>query len=176
MLENRPASKGTAASVGAKRETCGDTSKDRRRRRGQNVLSIRMPVVELRQIQPSPLAASIRLLRNRPPWSSSQSDNSFVADQGQSRPEPVNGHPQHLASLRDHSPMLLGIFLGFLVWACVSHAAPTVANGNDRNVSRALFQSLEELSRLVDISYCVGSSGIRKPFSCLNRCSDFRRL
>ncbi|KAK2768830.1 hypothetical protein FQN54_000690 [Arachnomyces sp. PD_36] len=43
-----------------------------------------------------------------------------------------------------------------------------------RRVSAQLFWSLEELSRLADIAYCVGSTGIRKPFSCSNHCDDFR--
>ena len=45
----------------------------------------------------------------------------------------------------------------------------------NRNVSVALFTELEELARIVDISYCVGltSFGIDKPFKCLSRCSDF---
>lgn len=44
-----------------------------------------------------------------------------------------------------------------------------------RTVSAGLFRELEELARVVDISYCVGltSFGISKPFSCLSRCSDF---
>lgn len=48
------------------------------------------------------------------------------------------------------------------------------ANTN-RNVSLELFTELEELARIVDISYCVGltSLGITKPFGCLSRCSDF---
>ena len=46
---------------------------------------------------------------------------------------------------------------------------------NNRTVSAALFADLEELARLVDISYCVGltGTGISKPFQCLSRCSDF---
>lgn len=43
----------------------------------------------------------------------------------------------------------------------------------DRKVSYALFDELEELSRIVDIAYCVGTSGIYKPFSCISRCHDF---
>ena len=45
----------------------------------------------------------------------------------------------------------------------------------DRNVSFPLFTELEELARIVDISYCVGltSLGVNKPFKCLSRCSDF---
>lgn len=46
---------------------------------------------------------------------------------------------------------------------------------NNRTVSAQLFSELEEFARIVDISYCVGIGGfgIRKPFSCLSRCSDF---
>lgn len=40
-------------------------------------------------------------------------------------------------------------------------------------ISPNVFESLEELARIVDISYCVGSTGIQKPFKCLSRCSDF---
>lgn len=47
--------------------------------------------------------------------------------------------------------------------------------GDDQglNVSLPLFSELEELARLVDISYCVGVTGIHKPFECFSRCSDF---
>ena len=47
--------------------------------------------------------------------------------------------------------------------------------GTDRSVSEALYSDLEELARIVDISYCVGlaGTGIAKPFKCLSRCSDF---
>ena len=41
------------------------------------------------------------------------------------------------------------------------------------NISEALFNELEELSRIVDISYCVGYSGIKTPFKCLSRCDEF---
>jgi pimeloyl-ACP methyl ester carboxylesterase len=41
------------------------------------------------------------------------------------------------------------------------------------NVSLQLFAELEELSRIVDISYCVGMTGISKPFECASRCDDF---
>ena len=52
----------------------------------------------------------------------------------------------------------------------VSHNA-----SDDRAVSARLFGELEELSRIVDIAYCVGltNTGISKPFGCLSRCSDF---
>ncbi|KAJ5678610.1 hypothetical protein N7462_006854 [Penicillium macrosclerotiorum] len=43
-------------------------------------------------------------------------------------------------------------------------------------ISSELFNSLEELSRLVDISYCVGTTGVQKPFQCLSHCEDFPHL
>ncbi|KAJ1331358.1 Lipase (class 3) [Microdochium nivale] len=45
-----------------------------------------------------------------------------------------------------------------------------------RGVSVPFFASLERLSRLVDIAYCVGSTGLSKPFSCASRCRDFPTL
>jgi hypothetical protein len=51
------------------------------------------------------------------------------------------------------------------------HASPS----NGSSISVDLFAELEELARIVDISYCVGSTGlgIQKPFQCLSRCSEF---
>jgi len=46
---------------------------------------------------------------------------------------------------------------------------------SNRNISATLFADLEELSRVVDIAYCVGGVGlgIQKPFQCPSRCGDF---
>jgi hypothetical protein len=47
--------------------------------------------------------------------------------------------------------------------------------GNDATlISQRLFWELEELARIVDISYCVGTAGlgIQKPFQCASRCGD----
>ncbi|KAI3397897.1 hypothetical protein diail_10298 [Diaporthe ilicicola] len=44
------------------------------------------------------------------------------------------------------------------------------------SVSTALFASLERLARLVDITYCVGTTGISPPFSCASRCKEFPDL
>ena len=43
------------------------------------------------------------------------------------------------------------------------------------DISAELFADLEELSRLVDISYCVGltGTGIQRPFQCVCRCHEF---
>jgi hypothetical protein len=46
--------------------------------------------------------------------------------------------------------------------------------GNGTLISQDLFWELEELARIVDISYCVGTAGlgIQKPFQCASRCAD----
>lgn len=51
---------------------------------------------------------------------------------------------------------------------------PLNHRGND-TVSQQLFGELDELARIVDITYCVGMTGIgiHKPFECLSRCKDF---
>jgi hypothetical protein len=45
---------------------------------------------------------------------------------------------------------------------------------NDTLITQELFWELEELARIVDISYCVGPAGlgIQKPFQCPSRCGD----
>ncbi|KAK3952610.1 Alpha/Beta hydrolase protein [Pseudoneurospora amorphoporcata] len=43
-------------------------------------------------------------------------------------------------------------------------------------VSLPFFASLERMARLVDITYCVGTTGVSKPFSCVSRCKDFPTL
>jgi hypothetical protein len=46
--------------------------------------------------------------------------------------------------------------------------------GNGTLISQELFWELEELARIVDISYCVGTAGlgIQKPFKCASHCGD----
>ena len=55
-------------------------------------------------------------------------------------------------------------------------ARPATSHGGDRQISPALFAELEELARLVDIAYCVGNTGVHKPFRCLNHCADFKQF
>ncbi|KAK4158497.1 lipase A [Chaetomidium leptoderma] len=43
-------------------------------------------------------------------------------------------------------------------------------------VSTPFFAFLERAARLVDIAYCVGTTGISPPFSCVSRCKDFPSL
>jgi hypothetical protein len=61
------------------------------------------------------------------------------------------------------------------LWVTLTLALPThlPATLNGASISASLFSNLEELARLVDISYCVGTSGIHPPFQCLSRCADF---
>lgn len=66
-------------------------------------------------------------------------------------------------------------------WAWTANSFPTSQvplfhssnRGASRTISAKLFYELEELSRIVDISYCVGTTGIQKPFLCASRCQDF---
>ena len=53
--------------------------------------------------------------------------------------------------------------------------AEDLPSTSENTISVELFDDLEELSRIVDISYCVGITGpgIQKPFLCASRCQDF---
>jgi hypothetical protein len=57
--------------------------------------------------------------------------------------------------------------------ACALAQTPFSTRANDP-ITRELFFELEELARIVDISYCVGTAGlgIQKPFSCASHCGD----
>lgn len=57
-------------------------------------------------------------------------------------------------------------------------SSPSSDDGYPRanSVSTAFFASLERLARLVDITYCVGTTGISPPFSCASRCKEFPNL
>lgn len=43
-------------------------------------------------------------------------------------------------------------------------------------ISTRLFAALERLARLVDITYCIGTTGVSKPFECVSRCNEFPTL
>jgi hypothetical protein len=82
----------------------------------------------------------------------------------------------------------MGSFLGLLLYYFVLLSCLTGSRGdatqeplirgsssrNDTLITQKLFWELEELARIVDISYCVGTAGlgIQKPFSCASRCGD----
>lgn len=92
--------------------------------------------------------------------------------------ETYNHHSPEMLSIVAH---LLHLFaLGAATFTSASplfdHQYPSSrddgANGSS-SISAGFFASLERLSRLVDIAYCVGTTGIRQPFSCISRCSEF---
>ncbi|OJD32772.1 extracellular lipase [Diplodia corticola] len=71
---------------------------------------------------------------------------------------------------------------GLLALPCLATAAavstlqePLQTPALAPNISATLFAELEELARIVDISYCVGLTGlgIAKPFTCASRCNEF---
>ncbi|KAI7246360.1 extracellular lipase [Hortaea werneckii] len=65
----------------------------------------------------------------------------------------------------------------FFLLACLDliRSSPTLGPHNNhhhpRKVSAPLFSELEELARIVDVTYC--SPAIAKPFTCLSRCKNF---
>lgn len=66
---------------------------------------------------------------------------------------------------------------GLTLWCAAYFLLGLTAAQNDTEpISNELFNSLEELSRLVDISYCVGMTGVQKPFQCLSHCAEFPNL
>ncbi|KAI4828140.1 extracellular lipase [Aureobasidium sp. EXF-8845] len=77
--------------------------------------------------------------------------------------------------MRFHLLSLLSV-LSAVTTALPTQQAPLLRHAADnRTVSLELFSDLEELARVVDISYCVGLTGIgiSRPFKCLGRCSEF---
>lgn len=91
-------------------------------------------------------------------------------------------HPSRVYHDIDHQARMRFLLISLLsALSVVTHALPAQQApllrhaANDRTVSPELFSDLEELARVVDISYCVGLTGIgiSKPFKCLSRCSEF---
>ncbi|KAI1866098.1 uncharacterized protein JN550_007787 [Neoarthrinium moseri] len=56
------------------------------------------------------------------------------------------------------------------------HPLPQQHNEPPGGISNRFFASLERLSRLVDIAYCVGTTGLSRPFECASRCKEFPTL
>ena len=97
---------------------------------------------------------------------------------------------KHVNLRRAPRPIMpcLSLFTTLFFFACAALAAAAVPVDRqvpllqhaptNRTVSVDLFTELEELARIVDITYCVGltSLGINKPFSCLSRCKDFPKF
>lgn len=68
---------------------------------------------------------------------------------------------------------MIGLLILFTVLIACARPAPILFYDDGSPISSTVFETLEELSRIVDIAYCVGSTGIQKPFRCLSRCSEF---
>jgi hypothetical protein len=73
--------------------------------------------------------------------------------------------------MRRHLSILTSLILSFSPFT--SSTATPPPHLNDTRIPLSLFASLEELSRIVDISYCVGTTGISSPFTCGSRCDEF---
>jgi hypothetical protein len=61
-------------------------------------------------------------------------------------------------------------------FALTQHPLGSLENEPPKSISTQFFASLERLSRLVDVAYCVGSTGLTRPFACASRCKDFPTL
>lgn len=70
-------------------------------------------------------------------------------------------------------------YLGIVAGAAVFPAqAPLTLHdpATSSSISIPFFADLERLSRLVDIAYCIGITGVSKPFECASRCNEFPSL
>lgn len=82
-----------------------------------------------------------------------------------------------MGSLRGLLLCCLVLVTPFAAHSSHAHQQPLfrgTATANTTLISQKLFWELEELARIVDISYCVGTAGlgIKRPFSCASRCAD----
>ncbi|ROT40042.1 alpha/beta-hydrolase [Sodiomyces alkalinus F11] len=85
--------------------------------------------------------------------------------------------PQNRLLLLRVFRLLLAIWLlGIVSFSSAALQEPLVTSASPQPVSVAVFSSLERLSRLVDITYCVGNTGMWKPFKCASRCNEFPTL
>jgi pimeloyl-ACP methyl ester carboxylesterase len=81
-------------------------------------------------------------------------------------------------SLRHTTLSLLSLLVSYTATAsAIPEQHPLQdADLSTQSISPRFFYSLERLSRLVDIAYCVGTTGVSPPFSCASRCRDFPSL
>lgn len=70
--------------------------------------------------------------------------------------------------------LLLLTVIPYLVDPSVAGVVAPIRNYKADGIPSELFDSIDELSRLVNIAYCVGWSGIQPPFECLSDCDDFK--
>jgi hypothetical protein len=86
--------------------------------------------------------------------------------------------------MRISSTATLTGLLRAALFACTSlgmpHAQDSLTSDDGLPVATTIsipfFSELERLARLVDISYCVGTTGVSKPFKCVSRCKEFPTL
>lgn len=91
-------------------------------------------------------------------------------------PRPIMRNPSIIAPLYQALLLVLSLACFAASAVPVDPQLPLLQHAlTNRTVSPDLFFELEELARIVDITYCVGltSLGVSKPFSCLSRCKDF---
>ncbi|KAK0782749.1 hypothetical protein LTR91_025815 [Friedmanniomyces endolithicus] len=77
------------------------------------------------------------------------------------------------------SALLLPLFLAATTFVSALQQNPLLyPTSNSHNITSTLFTNLEELARIVDISYCVSppSLGILHPFRCLSHCKEFPKF
>ncbi|PFH62548.1 hypothetical protein XA68_13130 [Ophiocordyceps unilateralis] len=85
---------------------------------------------------------------------------------------------RHVPTLNhDTLPLFAIAVIMRLAWTLVGPVVLASSSGPvAASIPTPLFGDLERLSRIADIAYCVGNSGVRKPFHCLSHCSDFPEL
>lgn len=81
-------------------------------------------------------------------------------------------------SIRSTISMLLLLVLQATLILASQSQPPTQQplEAHHKSISNHFFAALERLSRLVDIAYCVGTTGLTRPFDCASRCKDFPTL
>lgn len=75
-----------------------------------------------------------------------------------------------------HAALILASFPAPTTSTADQHPLSASHDVTPQSISPGFFSSLERLSRLVDIAYCVGTTGVAPPFSCASRCRDFPSL
>lgn len=70
--------------------------------------------------------------------------------------------------------------LHFVLLATLAHVVPLGAIGvfedrrAERRISSDLYDALNELAHILDVSYCIGNTGIQRPFQCLSHCRELK--
>lgn len=74
-----------------------------------------------------------------------------------------------------HAPLLLSLLPSFAAATPAPTQLPLKKDPSGDAIPQDLFDEFDELSKIVDIAYCVGSpnTGIDHPFKCLSYCRNF---